>query len=103
LNKKPVFSVEHKTNYGTSLISLQCLSIVNEYYAPIYDFLVNSLNAGEVCKLFGLCGAPGIKGKVHLEYLHIDLGVGGDTVGCCAVEAGKSLVQFLMRSWGICH
>lgn len=41
----------------------ECLSIVNEYYAPIYDFLVNSLNAEEVCKLFGLCGAHGIKGK----------------------------------------
>jgi len=41
----------------------ECLSIVDEYYAPIYDFLVNSLNAEEVCKLFGLCGRPGIKGK----------------------------------------
>jgi len=41
----------------------ECLSIVYEYYAPIYNFLVNSLNAEEVCKLFGLCGAPGIKGK----------------------------------------
>jgi len=37
---------------------------VDEYYAPIYDFLVNSLNAEEVCQLVGLCGAPGIKGKV---------------------------------------
>jgi len=41
----------------------ECLSIVEEYYAPIYDFLVNSLNAEEVCQLVGLCGAPGIKGK----------------------------------------
>jgi len=38
---------------------------VNEYYAPIYDFLVNRLNAEDVCKLFGLCGTHGIKGKVH--------------------------------------
>jgi hypothetical protein len=38
---------------------------VDEYYAAIYNILVNSLNAGEVCKLFGLCGEPGIKGKVH--------------------------------------
>lgn len=41
----------------------ECLSIVGEYYAPIYDFMVNSLNAEEICKLFGVCGAPGIKGK----------------------------------------
>ena len=47
-----------------------------EYYAAIYDILVNSLKAEEVCKLFGLCGAPGIKGKVHFKYLHIDLGCG---------------------------
>jgi Saposin-like type B, region 2. len=38
---------------------------VDEYYAPIYDFLINNLKAEEVCKLFGLCGTPGIKGKVH--------------------------------------
>jgi hypothetical protein len=39
---------------------------------------VNSLNAEEICKLFGLCGAPGIKGKVNYEYLHIDLKTPGD-------------------------
>jgi hypothetical protein len=76
---------------------------VAEYYAPIYDFLVNSLNAEEVCKLVGLCGAPGIKGKVHFEYLHVDLGIGGGTVGCCAIQAVKTRVQFLMWSQGICH
>ena len=47
---------------------------MDEYYAPIYDFLVNSLDAEEVCKLFGLCGAPGIKGKVHFKYLCINFG-----------------------------
>jgi hypothetical protein len=38
---------------------------VNEYYPEMYDFLVNGLNAGEVCKLFGLCGGPKIKGRVN--------------------------------------
>ncbi|XP_069698221.1 uncharacterized protein Sap-r [Periplaneta americana] len=41
----------------------ECLSLVNEYYAVIYDFLVNSLNAGEICKFIGICGRPGLKAK----------------------------------------
>ncbi|KDR18348.1 Proactivator polypeptide, partial [Zootermopsis nevadensis] len=39
----------------------ECLSIVDEYYAAIYSFLVNNLSAGEVCKIFGLCGGHRIK------------------------------------------
>jgi hypothetical protein len=31
---------------------------------------VNSLNAAEMCKLFGLCGEPGI--KVRVNYLIFD-------------------------------
>lgn len=41
----------------------ECLSIVNEYYAEIYEFLVKDLNAKETCQVFGLCTAPGVKGK----------------------------------------
>ncbi|PSN42806.1 hypothetical protein C0J52_12679 [Blattella germanica] len=39
----------------TSSFKDECLSLVNEYYAVIYNFLVNSLQPGEMCKMAGLC------------------------------------------------
>ncbi|XP_067008274.1 uncharacterized protein Sap-r [Anabrus simplex] len=37
----------------------QCLSIVDEYYAVIYDFLVNNLKSKEICSMIGICPRPG--------------------------------------------
>lgn len=42
----------------------QCLSIVNEYYGLIYNYLVDSLNATETCNLIGIC--PSSQKKPHI-------------------------------------
>ncbi|KAJ9594699.1 hypothetical protein L9F63_014033, partial [Diploptera punctata] len=42
----------------------ECLSLVSEYYHIVYSLLVNSLQAGEICKLAGLCGSVSGKGPI---------------------------------------
>lgn len=39
----------------TKSFSNQCLSIVNEYYPVIYQFLVNELNSTKICEMIGIC------------------------------------------------
>lgn len=38
----------------------QCLSIVDEYYTVIYDFLVNSLRPTDICSMVGICPRPSL-------------------------------------------
>ncbi|XP_076239363.1 prosaposin isoform X2 [Calliopsis andreniformis] len=37
----------------------ECTSIVDEYYPQIYEYLTKGLNGNAVCKMAGLCPAPG--------------------------------------------
>ncbi|CAH1175910.1 unnamed protein product [Phaedon cochleariae] len=33
----------------------ECVALVGQYYAPVYDFLVNELNSTNACKAIGIC------------------------------------------------
>lgn len=33
----------------------ECMSIVDQYYPEIYNFLVSELNASSVCVMIGIC------------------------------------------------
>lgn len=39
----------------TKSFKAQCLSLVDEYYSAVYNFLVSELNANAVCVLAGIC------------------------------------------------
>lgn len=38
----------------------ECLSIVEQYYDKIYEFIVQDIDGAEICGLVGICPGPGI-------------------------------------------
>lgn len=43
----------------TKSFAKECTSIVDEYYPEIYEYLTKRLNSNGICKISGLCPAPG--------------------------------------------
>ncbi|XP_057325757.1 prosaposin [Microplitis mediator] len=45
----------------TKSFASECISIVDQYYPEIYEYLVNGLKSNTVCEMAGICPAPGKK------------------------------------------
>jgi len=51
----------------------ECLSIVDQYYGMIYNFLVNHLDGQEICAMVGLCQQPGPKAVPIAPILPVEI------------------------------
>lgn len=57
----------------TGKFSKNCLSLVEEYYLPLYNLLVSEIHPKEICAAVGLCGANSVFAVEHPVWTLLDV------------------------------
>ena len=47
----------------------QCLSLVDEYYTVVYNFLVSELDSNVICTMIGICPQNTTEKVLHFSFL----------------------------------
>ncbi|KAG7155148.1 Prosaposin-like 2 [Homarus americanus] len=58
----------------TGRFSKNCLSLVEEYYLPLYNLLVSEIHPKQICEAIGLCGATSVFAVEHAVWPLFDVG-----------------------------